>query len=670
MDLMVRLTTRQEEKIPPRFIVQTNSTWPIHASRFGIPARIVLLPVCFSSKLSCFTLTRESSSAVVFISDLPPRFVPPRYSLVMVRLGNLLILSLNLVHARSQDGHPGAAILQRNTGDDSHSYTSNLKRLHHTVRHARSIIEDRDASIPVPESELHSIVAKIEDLENQVKALLKQGGDASSASAAAGSRPGPSANHDTSDQDCDIEDLSHDLGSRAVVDSDGQVSGHSSFRRNANCPMKSAGTGKKDGEAGVPSGESPGSGPNGSGSDGDSSGTGTESPEEPSSIGNSRVNPFSPATVVAADDTSAESSGSPEASDVMGEDTSSSMPSQKNLVQEDIPTKASATAAADMIPTQAVSDTREYIEIQTLPVNGKYITTTVTSTRTRLSTVVVAMKHSSTGVAQKAEMEDSKPTSPTAPVTETKKGPDSADTDEPDTVASPPSVGGFRKYTNSTTTVERVSNGTTENKIAGGNKDKNVAAAQAPSRKKKQAQYAVPDAKPSGPQQIQPNLAKSGSNASNVAQPEAVNGVHEKLMSLVATGARLESSNASRTAGDISETTAQPTAAERFANGTVADKFFNSTSQEPAPSSKPDQNREPEPISPQIKIVNVVPIRPKPSGGSSSAWTAPPTAKPGPSSSVAGPANMTSVRPLSGFKTIRTPQSRHSMNAERRDERS
>jgi hypothetical protein len=280
------------------------------------------------------------------------------------------------------------------------------------------------------------------------------------------------------------------------------------------------------------------------------------------------------------------------------------------------------------------------------------------------------MKHSSTGVPQEAEMEDNKPTSPTVAVTETNKGPDSADTDEPNAVASPPSVGGLRKYTNSTTTLERVSNGTTENKIVSGNKDENVAAAQAPSRKKKQAQNAVPDAKPSGPQQNQPNLAKSGSNASNVSQPEEVNRVHEKLMSLVATGARLESSNASRTAGSISETPAQPTAAERFVNGTVTDKFFNSTSQESAPSSKPDQNREPQSISPQIKIVNVVPVRPKPSGGSSSAWTVPPTAKPGPSSGVAAPANVTSVRPLSGFKTIRTPQSRHSMKAERRDERS
>ncbi|GAB0136971.1 hypothetical protein EsDP_00005255 [Epichloe bromicola] len=588
----------------------------------------------------------------------------------MVRLENLLILSLNLVHARSQDGHLGAAVLQRNTGNDSASYASNLKRLHHTVRRARSIIEDRDASIPVPESELHSILAKIEDLENQVKALL-QGGDASSASAAAGSRSGTSANHDSSDQDCDADNSSHDLGARAVVDSDGKVSGHSLFRRNANCSMKSAVKGKKDGEAGVPSGESPGSGPDGSGSDGDSSETGTESPEdspeEPSSTGSSRVNSSSPATVVAADDTSAESSGSPEASDVMDEETSSSMPNQKNVLQGDIPTKASATAAADTIPTQDVSATREHIEIQTLPVNGEYITTTVTSTRTRLSTVAVAMKHSSTGVAQKAEMEDNKPTSPTVPVTETNEGPDSADTDEPSTVASPPSVGGFRKYTNGTTTVERVSNGTTENKIVSGNKDKNVAAAQAPS---KQAQDAVPDAKPSSPQKNQPNLAKSGSNASNVTQPEAVNRVHEKLMSLVAPGARLESSNASRTAGGISETAAQPTAVERFVNGTVADKFFNSTSQESAPSSKPDQNREPGSVSPQVKIVSVVPVRPKPSGGGASAWTVPPTAKPGPSSSVTGPANVTSVRPLSGFKTIRTPQSRHSMNVERRDERS
>ncbi|KAG5982730.1 hypothetical protein E4U55_001448 [Claviceps digitariae] len=131
----------------------------------------------------------------------------------MVQLGNWLNLSLNVAYARGHDGTSGAAALQRRNAEDAPSYASDLGRLHHTVRRARSVIQGRDTSIPITESEVGNVLAKIQELERQVQALM-QGADVDDED---GDEDG-----DDDQQDCDAENLMFDLGARAVVDANGQ----------------------------------------------------------------------------------------------------------------------------------------------------------------------------------------------------------------------------------------------------------------------------------------------------------------------------------------------------------------------------------------------------------------------------------------------------------------
>ncbi|KAK2603727.1 hypothetical protein QQS21_004103 [Conoideocrella luteorostrata] len=149
------------------------------------------------------------------------------------------------------------AVMDNDSAQTIPSYAINMDRLQQTVKQAHRIVKSRDASVAVSRTELHDLLTKIEDLEKQVQALTNRGDASASTSPVLDSKtePIPSSNKiydadETGYYNCDAENLLYDLGVRTVVDTDGQVSVHPSFRRNPKCTVE-ANT-KESGKSGDP----------------------------------------------------------------------------------------------------------------------------------------------------------------------------------------------------------------------------------------------------------------------------------------------------------------------------------------------------------------------------------------------------------------------------------
>lgn len=338
------------------------------------------------------------------------------------------------------------ALLDNRVGGDVPFYAMNLERLHQTVKRARSVIEKRDTSIPVPEAEMYSILTKIQDLEKQVEGLLNLKGKPASAATGSSASTAP----DSGDEDCDAENLMYDLGARAVVDSDGKVSGHPLFRRNANCAMVSAVKSKP----GAPSGqkfpnasEAAGKGdPTSSSGDGDdpaamANGRGKPSDAPGTSAAQSRFPKppikTSPAVLDAYDPSSKASAEAPEPNGSMSDDESPSAAAQpKGAAKGNGASDPAATGIPDS-QKKVLSGNVRVVEVQTLPVDGKYITTTITKTTTRRTTVTLMLPHTSTNAAEKQKYQDEDDAGTFIYTTITKTMPDGSVVTEPVAAGTP-----------------------------------------------------------------------------------------------------------------------------------------------------------------------------------------------------------------------------------------
>ncbi|KID76292.1 uncharacterized protein G6M90_00g076380 [Metarhizium brunneum] len=320
----------------------------------------------------------------------------------MVLPGTFLKLGLGLNPRRDlRSGQDGALVRVDHAAEGTPSYATNIERFHYTVKRARSIIESRDATVAVSQSEIHSILTKIEELDRQVRALLPNGPEPTSPVPRLGPGSQPASDKTNGaggarDQDCDAENLIYDLGARAVVDADGHVSGHPLFRRNSNCPMESAVNGKNPANAGGASSEN-------------------------------------------------HKSGNPKGADASAEEKQKSKAEGgKGSAALDVPGGEARTG----LP-QVVSATVETVEVKTVPVNGALVMTTVTRTTTRLSTVTVVRQHKATGsTAAKQTTPDDTTAAVKNPQDGTGKGVEKPKVAQNVPVA--PSAGSFAQFSNDT----------------------------------------------------------------------------------------------------------------------------------------------------------------------------------------------------------------------------
>ncbi|KHN96662.1 uncharacterized protein MAM_05605 [Metarhizium album ARSEF 1941] len=325
----------------------------------------------------------------------------------MVLLGNLVrALSLNPPPGLGSDDNEALVRAESTRPHDRYvqgipSYATNIKRFHYTVKRARSIIEERDA-VAVPHSEVDSILTKLKDLETQVKAWESQ--NSGSASKPTSDKHGSGS---TADEDCDAENLMYDLGARAAVNDDGRVSGHPLFRRDAPCRMESALSGESSSKS--------------AGSSDLTKGSSAQGGAAPNRGGN-KANP-------------------------------NSSPSTGNAASNRPQSEVSAGQARTGL-TRVVPATVESVEVKTLPVNGNFVTTTITRTTTVSSTVTAVQRNKATGSAQEATPDDS------GRVTEEPQASNSGTIDKgkvSHNVPAAPSSGSFAQFSNDTA---KFSNGT------------------------------------------------------------------------------------------------------------------------------------------------------------------------------------------------------------------
>ncbi|KAG6012556.1 hypothetical protein E4U54_007464 [Claviceps lovelessii] len=364
----------------------------------------------------------------------------------MVQLGDWLVLSLNVAraHAHAQDGTDFIRALQRRSAEGAApSYASDLGRLHHTVRRARSVIKSRDTSIPVLQSEVESVLAKLQDLERQVQAMMQD-----QALGAQGEAVSPNQ------RDCDAENLIHDLGARAVEDAKGRVSGHPFFRRNANCTVESAARGNTQGNTFPSNTTSPSPGTNSTGPPSESA-PGIGEAANSDSVAGARKPQDGPAS-----DSGSDAAGAP--------------PSQrKNVVMGERNGTVSSSSQAS-----PATYTRASIEVHTISDN--LVTATLTRTRKHRLTVHVSAssRHGFTGAvpAAGATTQNAMPTPlPSIFVTSTRQktsndlpGPDgqaasSNDAGRPlEKGSGPPRLDTFRKFASNSNTTDKSLNGTVQ----------------------------------------------------------------------------------------------------------------------------------------------------------------------------------------------------------------
>ncbi|KAG8418267.1 hypothetical protein J3458_005692 [Metarhizium acridum] len=604
----------------------------------------------------------------------------------MVLPGNLLKLGLGLNPRRDlRSGQDGALVRVDNAAQGIPSYATNIERFHYTVKRARSIIESRDTTVPVPKSELHSILTKIEELERQVRALMN-GDSAEPTSPTPRLGPGSSPPSDSkygsggaSDQDCDAENLIYDLGARAVVDADGHVSGHPLFRRNANCPMESAVNGKNSANASGSSDSPKGSAKSGTAANG----------------GDHKANPnASPPT----GDASAYNHKSGHS---MGTDTS---PGEKQKAKAeggkgaavlDVPASEAHTGSP-----QVVSATVEMVEVKIVPVNGELVTATVTRTTTRLSTVTVGRQHKATDSAAK-ETSDDTGVATKEPQDGTSKGVEKPKITQ--NVPMAPGSGSFAQFSNDTsnfsnsTTASNASlvedhktaNITVDEKksfnrtsieetkgpepinnapVQGIEKKGNTTAPQdavSLTPEGSANHTATPDRVVSTPSQQTANLTETedlGAKASTTTSDNVVSTPNQQAANLTGAegpGGKTSNTTAHQVATTPNQQASNLTMTEESgdtASSTVADEASSSSASDPETNFAPDTNNPNE----RVKIITVVPIPAQLASASPATATAAVTPdmageKPEPVTSAAIGANEPAPRAETGFKTVRVP---------------
>ncbi|KAK9445547.1 hypothetical protein VB005_00659 [Metarhizium brunneum] len=414
----------------------------------------------------------------------------------MVLPGTFLKLGLGLNPRRDlRSGQDGALVRVDHAAEGTPSYATNIERFHYTVKRARSIIESRDATVAVSQSEIHSILTKIEELDRQVRALLPNGPEPTSPVPRLGPGSQPASDKTSGaggarDQDCDAENLIYDLGARAVVDADGHVSGHPLFRRNSNCPMESAVNGKNPANAGG-SGDSP------------------KGPAKSGTAANGADRKANPNTSPPTGDASSENhkSGNPKGADASAEEKQKAKAEGgKGSAALDVPGGEARTG----LP-QVVSATVEMVEVKTVPVNGALVMTTVTRTTTRLSTVTVVRQHKATGsTAAKQTTHDDTAAAVKNPQDGTGKGVEKPKVSQNVPVA--PSAGSFAQFSNDTS---KFSNSTAASHApqAGGQKTADVTVDD------KSFNHTAVD-KTQGPEQIGSTPVQESEEAGNVTAPQ------------------------------------------------------------------------------------------------------------------------------------------------------
>ncbi|TWU72493.1 hypothetical protein ED733_001477 [Metarhizium rileyi] len=543
----------------------------------------------------------------------------------MVLAGNFLKLGLGLsppqnIRSAGNRALTAADIVELHSHDVGGipSYARDISRFHHTVKRARSIIESREDSVAVPKTELHGILTKLEDLEEQVKALLNENGGSAPTSPAPGMEPASSpASGDKSgtsgsgDQDCDAENLIYDLGARAVVDADGQVSGHPLFRRNANCAMESAVNGKNDGSAGGSSESFRGSGKGGAAEASPSMASDT------TYAGGQDGSNSSPSTGDASSD-GHQPNGS------MGKDSSSEA--------------QHGDKTNDPGLSRVVSAAVETIETKTLPVDGKLITTTITRTTTIRSTVTIARYHGATGSAEKETPDGTDRSVITAKRPEYGGSGHAKQTAASQDAPVAPSVGSFKQFTNSTS---KLSYSTLGSKVAQAESQETPAVTvddksfNHTSTGSKEGSNQMSDKPVRVSEEARNSTNRQGST---IATPKGSGPVQHTSAAPEAIGTPLQQKANLTMAGN---------SGEKASNTATVQKSSKSTSRQEYKSPAAESNNPNE----KIAIVTVVPIPAKVAGVTPSIETEKPEALN--SASVA--ANETVPRPMTGFKTVRMP---------------
>ncbi|KJK75963.1 hypothetical protein H634G_08719 [Metarhizium anisopliae BRIP 53293] len=591
----------------------------------------------------------------------------------MVLPGTFLKLGLGLNPRRDlRSGQDGALVRVNNAAEGIPSYATNIERFHYTVKRARSIIESRDATVAVSQSEIHSILTKIEELDRQVRALLPNGPEPTSPVPRLGPGSQPASDKTNGaggarDQDCDAENLIYDLGARAVVDADGHVSGHPLFRRNSNCPMESAVNGKNPANAGG-SGDSP------------------KGPAKSGTAANGGDRKANPNTSPPTGDASSENhkSGQPKGADTSAEEKQKAKAEGgKGSAVLDVPGSDTRTG----LP-QVVSATVETVEVKTVPVNGALVMTTVTRTTTRLSTVTVVRHNKATGsAAAKQTTPDDTAAAVKNPQDGTGKGVEKPKVSQNVPVA--PSAGSFAQFSNDTS---KFSNSTAASHAsqAGDQKTADVAVDD------KSFNHTAVD-KTQGPGQIGSTPVQESEEAGNgtapqdagslapeksanhTAAPDKVVGAPGQQQPANLTGTEDSGAKTANTTADKVDNTpnqqqpANLTEAEgpgKETSKTAADKVANTPNQQPAnlagaedaggkaadtvadntslsSASEPGTNPAPDAGNPngRVKVITVVPI-PAQLGGAS------------PAAATAAGANEAVRRAETGFMTVRVPGSK------------
>ena len=157
----------------------------------------------------------------------------------MVRLSNVLQFGLGVsaIAAQAEEGLHRRIVFKSHESRSVPNFLNDIGRLHRSVKRARSVVEDRDVAVKVPEEELKSILTKLQELEKQVEGLLPSGGsDVASATPSSGTVSSSGSSSSSADQNCDAESLLYSLGANASKDASGKVSDHPMFK-NANCSM-------------------------------------------------------------------------------------------------------------------------------------------------------------------------------------------------------------------------------------------------------------------------------------------------------------------------------------------------------------------------------------------------------------------------------------------------
>ncbi|POR36988.1 Uncharacterized protein TPAR_02816 [Tolypocladium paradoxum] len=313
----------------------------------------------------------------------------------MVLLSDLLHVALNVSPGISS--HGAAASRSALVGHDAKTlpaFANDIVRLHDTVKRARGVVEDRDATVQVPQSELLDILSKLNSLEQQVAALLPAGTK-------------DDKKPDTGDQNCDVEHLLFSLGVNGPDNKPGQVSDHPLFRRNANCSMEAIAAAQKQGQHDPlkSSGATPHKDDSSSSSPSKENKAAHRASPHKENIGSPSGPQTAPAVAATGDSAPMISVDSSE--DKATESAAVGSATPATILDDSValvsPTLLSAAAARDSVPTPPATlsgATGDAESTSTDPItsylNEEFQTTTVTKTKTTRTTITITRKHTAT----------------------------------------------------------------------------------------------------------------------------------------------------------------------------------------------------------------------------------------------------------------------------------